>query len=121
MLAERVAGVGGLGYRHGVRCLYRSGDPFFIGHLQLVLGRHGFACFVKNAFLIGAAGELPPTECLPELWIEDDADFARAQELLRGLLNEGEAGESPWRCRGCGESIEPQFAECWNCGAGAPA
>jgi hypothetical protein len=22
-----------------------------------------------------------------------------------------------WRCSRCGESLEPQFAACWNCGA----
>jgi RNA polymerase subunit RPABC4/transcription elongation factor Spt4 len=25
------------------------------------------------------------------------------------------AGE-PWTCSRCGEVLEPQFAQCWNCG-----
>ena len=27
----------------------------------------------------------------------------------------------PWTCPDCGERIEPQFTECWNCGASKPA
>ena len=26
----------------------------------------------------------------------------------------------PWTCPKCGEAIEPQFTECWNCGASKP-
>jgi hypothetical protein len=26
----------------------------------------------------------------------------------------------PWSCPGCGETLEGQFTECWNCGAARP-
>ena len=27
----------------------------------------------------------------------------------------------PWVCARCGERLEGQFAQCWNCGADRPA
>jgi len=99
--------------------LYRCHDLPLAGHLQQVLEQHGFVCFVKNAYLAGGAGELPPTEVWPELWIADDADRERALQILQGVLAEDVAGE-PWRCPRCGEWSEPQFAECWQCGGPAP-
>jgi hypothetical protein len=100
--------------------LYSSSDPLLIGHLKTVLEQHHIGCFTKNAYLLGAAGELPPTEAWPQLWVEDDADFERAREIIAGVLEE-DGGGPPWTCRRCGEESEPQFAECWRCGAAAPS
>jgi hypothetical protein len=55
--------------------------------------------------------------------ILDDADEARALEVLRGF--DPEISERPpatqinwpWRCTECGETIEQQFDVCWNCSA----
>lgn len=98
--------------------LYVSSDALLVGHLKAVLEQHRIACLVKNAFLQGAAGEIPPHECWPELWVEDEADFTRAQRLLQDTL-EGDPSAEAWTCPACGEKIEPQFAQCWNCGGSA--
>ena len=87
----------------------------YIGHLKNVLEQSGIACVIKNTQLSGGLGEIPFLECLPELWILDDADLACASALLRDL-------EAPlddaaqWRCGACKELNEPQFAVCWSCG-----
>lgn len=99
--------------------LYVSSDGMLIGHLKTVLEQHHVRCMVKNAYLTGGIGELPPTECWPELWVEDDADLPLARRLLDDVL-QPESTAQPWRCRRCGECIEPQFAQCWNCGAPSP-
>jgi rubrerythrin len=52
------------------------------------------------------------------LWIEHDADEPRAQAVLEELRRPPSG--PAWVCPGCGESIEPQFGACWNCGAGRP-
>lgn len=44
-----------------------------------------------------------------------DQDFQRAKEILN-LSAAHEAAEQSWKCPQCGESIEGQFTECWNCG-----
>lgn len=73
---------------------------------------------MRNEFLGGAAGELPPHECWPELWVIEAADWARARALVDAELAPADA--TPWTCPGCGETIEGQFAQCWHCGHAAP-
>ena len=99
--------------------LYASSDFMLVGHLKTVLAQHGIHALVKNAYLAGGAGELPPTAVWPELWVEEE-DLPRAREILADMLDDDRGGES-WTCPVCGESIEPQFAACWSCGAAAPA
>lgn len=101
--------------------LYESYDPMLVGHLHHVLTDHGFDCLLKNFYLIGGAGDLPPNECWPELWVMDDRDYLPAMRLLRTLTGESGAPGEAWRCAGCGEQIEAQFSHCWNCGGERPA
>lgn len=90
-------------------------DPVQAGFIQGVLESEGIPTFLRNAWLGGAAGELPSQECWPEIWV-DDGDHARALELI-AALEQGTTGDAPaWRCPRCGERIEPQFDRCWNCG-----
>jgi hypothetical protein len=46
-------------------------------------------------------------------------DAARARsvvaEFVHGGATERNKDAAPWRCPGCGELIEPQFTDCWNC------
>ncbi len=99
--------------------VYSNPDRLLIGHLAQVLEQHGIECYVKNAFLAGGAGELPPLECWPELWGRDDEDNARATALIESVLQAPESG-SEWICPDCGEQVEGQFAACWRCGHRAP-
>jgi hypothetical protein len=74
---------------------------------------------VERAYASGIAGEIPPDQALPELWLEDDdADVPAAQRLLDALRN---APAREWVCRACGERVEGPFEQCWNCGAAMPA
>lgn len=98
--------------------VYVSADGLLVGHLQTVLQQHYIPCMVKNMYLQGAVGELPAHECWPELWISDDADSELAQSLIASVL-EADVTALPWVCSHCGEQIEAQFAQCWNCGSTA--
>ena len=90
----------------------------YVGHLKNVMEQSGIGCVIKNAQLSGGAGEIPPLECVPELWVLDNDDLDRAKVLLAEL--EQPADPAPqWRCRGCGEVIDGQFIVCWNCGVAA--
>jgi hypothetical protein len=100
--------------------IYSTKDPLMIGHLKNVLATFGIKCIAKNVDLMSAAGELPPIECWPELWVVDDDKFGRAQAILKQTLAPLESVKKPWRCVGCGETIEGQFTECWNCGRERP-
>ena len=89
------------------------------GHLEAVLEAEGVRTFIKNRHLIGAAGDLPPIEAWPEIWVHDDRDVERARRIIEALLKAPARTES-WQCPTCGETLEPQFDACWQC-AGTPS
>src|SRR5690625_47429 len=94
--------------------VYVSADGLLVGHLQAVLEQHHIPCMVKNMYLQGAVGELPPHECWPELWVSDAADYELARRLIANVLGT-DSSASPWGCAQCAEQIEGQFVQCWNC------
>jgi rubrerythrin len=59
-------------------------------------------------------GELPPAECQIEVWVLREADFDKANEILR---NPRGRNDPPWKCSTCNETCEGQFTQCWSCGA----
>jgi len=97
--------------------LYTAQVPLMIDHLKNILESGGIECVVRNTYLGAAMGEIPPIECWPELWVVDDERYEEAQAVLKGALSPVVGLEKPWKCKSCGEMIEGQFTECWNCGA----
>jgi hypothetical protein len=83
-----------------------------------VLTGAGLAVSVQRAFASGIAGEIPPDQALPELWLADESRWAEARALLHGLQH---PVERRWACPGCGEVIDGPFDQCWQCGAAMPA
>ena len=81
-----------------------------------VLQQAGFSASVQRYFLGSLAGELPPDQCQPEVWLTHEADRADAQALLEHLQN---MPQRRWLC-GCGETVEGGFEQCWHCGADEP-
>jgi hypothetical protein len=91
-----------------------------VGFLKDLLRNQGISCIIKNQYLGGAMGDLPPQECWPELWVTEDRDLEPARSLIEQTLSGPEQGASPWTCPVCGERIEAQFGRCWNCGRERP-
>ena len=81
------------------------------------LKAEGIGASIQREYLRSAAGELPPDQCLPEVWIGDPRQEAQARELLRLLRH---AKQRLWRCI-CGELVEGGFEQCWNCGEMMPS
>jgi hypothetical protein len=102
--------------------LYSASDPIQAHVLRGALEAAGIAADVRGGYLFSTRGESPITiDTLPTVWIADDADLAAAEEIVRRF----EAAPPPgplnlWRCPGCSELSEPQFDQCWNCGAARP-
>lgn len=99
--------------------VYTSSDFLIVGHLAEVLKRRHINCLVRNLYLAGGAGELPPTAIWPELWVADE-DYELARRLIDEVLGTTGLPGPAWVCTGCGERIEGQFAACWNCATPAP-
>ena len=71
---------------------------------------------IASANIIGWQ-EADPTD----VWIADENDLARATEIVAQFEKlAGVPGGWGWRCRKCGETVEQQFTECWQCGASRP-
>ncbi len=110
--------------------VYTADSVAMAWHISNVLQFHGIDTELRNSNLYSVAGELPITECLPEVWVKRPLDFRYAEQLIRELLqgdgqpdstDKPEAGalsSAPdWLCRECGESNADIFAICWQCQA----
>jgi len=90
--------------------VFSSHNQILLHHSRNLLEAEGIGTEVRNLMLASAMGELPPAECQAELWVED-----QDRERAEAVLTRKPAGPD-WKCA-CGETLGPQFAQCWNCGA----
>lgn len=80
------------------------------------LAAAGISTSVQRQYLAGVAGELPPDQCLPEVWIHDPEQESAARDLLHHLRH---VPQRRWHCS-CGELVEGGFEHCWNCALPMP-
>ncbi len=104
-----------------MKCVYSSYDSILCGQLKILLETNHIPCVLRNEFLAGAAGELPPTECWPELWVIEDELKDRASAMINAFINVPTGSQQAWCCPGCEEVLEAQFSECWQCGTQRPS
>jgi hypothetical protein len=81
-----------------------------------LLRQAGIDASMQRYYLGAAAGELPPDQCLPEVWLVHDDQAGRARQLLHELQH---VVQRRWTCS-CGEIVEGGFEQCWRCGAAMP-
>ena len=77
----------------------------------------GIAASVQRYYAGSIAGEIPPDQALPEIWIADADQFDAARRLLAELQH---PPRRRWVCPGCAEAIDGPFEQCWKCGAEMP-
>ena len=82
-----------------------------------LLNEAGIAASVQRQFLGSVAGEIPPDQCLPEIWVHHDEQEKQARAFLRELQ---QTPQRRWTCA-CGERVEGGFESCWQCGRPMPA
>ncbi len=97
--------------------IYSEHSPIFIHHLKDILEEKGISTIIKNEFLSGGVGELPPTEVWPELWVVKKEDGDAAHKIVQEFIESTRSPARDWVCAACGEHVEGQFKVCWNCGA----
>lgn len=94
--------------------VYRAATLLQVAHARNVLITAGIPCELRNQYLAGALGDLPMMETWPQLYVDDGDERYALSALARAAA--APAGSS-WTCGGCGEELEPQFTQCWRCGA----
>lgn len=102
-----------------MQLLYSSLKLLEVHHLKNLLEAEGIRCQIRNELLSRLAGEIPFTECAPELWLLDERELARARQIVTDF-DRGPVTGPPWQCSSCGETLEGQFSACWHCGAPRP-
>lgn len=95
--------------------VYTTESLPMVWHMRNVLEQHDIETVIRNDKLFSVAGEVPVTECLPEIWVKNMLDFERAERLINELENSPEILGEDWDCGTCGESNGSNFHVCWNC------
>lgn len=95
---------------------YSDYNQVKVRQIKALLDNANIPCFIKNEFIQGASGEIPPHETLPELWLMDGEWRVKAQQIVDELESEiANASDIDWTCENCAESNEGQFMICWQC------
>ncbi len=100
-----------------MKTVYSASNIALVSIFQNILEGFDIKCWIKNEFLFAGIGEIPPIECWPQLCVEDE-NFLEAKRIVDEALSEKQM--TGWKCKSCGEDIEGQFTECWNCGQSRP-
>ncbi|TQV89738.1 DUF2007 domain-containing protein [Aliikangiella coralliicola] len=95
--------------------LYCCENPLTARHLKNILENNGISCLIRNESLHATAGEVPPILAWPEIWVNDSAQFEKAELLINEATRERNSSTEEWRCNNCNEVNERQFAICWKC------
>ena len=84
-----------------------------LGLLKNMLEEAGIRCALRNEQLSQALPEAPFNV---ELWVENDDDLQRAQELCNTWFDCLPGATGTWTCANCGQRLRGQFDSCWKCG-----
>jgi hypothetical protein len=95
---------------------YTDYNQVKVREIKAMLDEANITCFIKNEFIQGASGEIPPHETLPEIWLVDGQWRSKAQQLVDALEEDlANASDVDWQCINCNEVNEGQFMMCWQC------
>jgi hypothetical protein len=56
-----------------------------LGLIKVALENENIPFEIRNEQLSVALGEIPPSECYPELWILNDSDYSNAKKIYEDL------------------------------------
>ena len=98
-----------------MRKVYTSSDLNLVQYAKSVLEGHKIKSVILREQLAGVVGGIAPLDAWTELWVHDASHIDEARQLIESAMKKTEIQQQPWHCRGCGESIEAQFTQCWKC------
>jgi len=104
--------------------VYIAQDPSDAHFVAGILQQYGISCEIRGEELWAARGALSVSpDTLPSIWIQDDNRIEQAEKLVQQYENKTlttNIGNSPWQCPNCGEEMEAQYTDCWQCGTSRP-
>ncbi len=106
-----------------MQLIYSARDSTEAEFVKGLLEAEEISAVVQGSALEGARGDIPFTAAsLPSVWV-NEADVARAEQVVDEFRRGGPASTQPqvdWKCPNCGEMLEGQFTSCWKCGTEKP-
>jgi hypothetical protein len=96
-----------------MKMVYTNENQFLANNVKNLIEVQGINAFIKNEFSQGAVGEISAFDAWPEVWVYDDSDFARAEQIVKSSQQSNETLD--WLCNTCAENNDPSFEICWNC------
>ncbi|WP_348760326.1 DUF2007 domain-containing protein [uncultured Salinisphaera sp.] len=93
--------------------VYLAADPINAEIVKDLLVEHGYAAYVRRAYLWGGVGELP-ANVYPSVWVPEHETEA-ARQVVADFEADRLSKAADWTCPGCGEPIDGVFAACWRC------
>lgn len=98
--------------------VFTAADPAEAQMVSDMLADAGIEATVQGSNLWAARGEIGlGTGTMPTVWVHA-ANVQQARELIDQREHGPAPDKPPWTCPRCGETIDGQFTDCWNC-AGA--
>lgn len=101
-----------------MKLVFQHENPIIVGNIKNILENIGVKTQLRNEYIGGAAGELPPTDTAIELWVVNDRDEERALSEIDNI--NFPSSSIDWYCKKCGEVNAAAFEVCWNCGSERP-
>jgi len=96
-----------------MKMVYTTENHFIVNNVKNLIEAQGISTFIKNEFSQSAAGEISAFDAWPEIWVFDDSDFQRADDLIKSMYSSNSSVD--WICNNCAENNDPSFEICWNC------
>lgn len=99
-----------------MRRLASGPNTLELGNLRNVLEMAGIRAEIRNLDRAAGMLQIPIAGLEPELWLIDDHRYEEAVAIVRRVRTPLTLVVEPWICPACGESVDGDFAACWNCG-----
>ena len=98
-----------------MRKVYSSPYQNLVHCAKSILDDYKIECVILREQLASAVGGIAPVDAWAEIWVLDSGQQSEALVILERSLTLNETGQKPWQCPKCGELVEAQFTQCWNC------
>ena len=98
--------------------VYEGHGPYDAYLVKHWLESNGIECTIQGEVRLGLQGAIPMHDAWPTLWVSS-LDAQRSTDLIEAM-DSNDPTAPPWRCAGCGETVDGHFGSCWSCGKNRP-
>ena len=94
--------------------VFRHWDTSTVGLVNGLLQDAGIRTVLRNWDACNIT-EIPIPAIYPNVCVLRKEDSDRAKDIISAFLKSSETTGEPWTCPTCGELVESNFLECWQC------